>query len=236
MRTLTDDLPRRHILAILRLSLHVPIDALVIPISRIDEPHIPDPHLPQRPTVDLEHNRDVPEIIPAVHELPQPRQRRDQDPPRQHPPVRRCVHLHVGPRRRHVPLVLRGHVAVVGAGDGPVAELRQVGLRLGDRSVEGAADVAVGEGRGLEAAGVEEEVGRRAGDAPEVFEPGLVGAGVGEDWWERVGFLGGVEEGSSDNRGSITTLQVPFVVSFCEVLGGTKWVRERGDGEDGCEE
>lgn len=67
------------------------------------------------------------------------------------------------------------------AGDGPVAVLRQVVLRLGGRFSEGAAGVAPGEWWGLEAAVVEEEVGFRVGDAPEVFEPGLVGAGDGED-------------------------------------------------------
>ena len=63
---------------------------------------------------------------------------------------------------------------------------------------ERAADVAVGEGRGLEAAGVEEEVGSCAGYAPEVFEPGLVGARGREDFGEGKGHVGVVEEAVRD--------------------------------------
>lgn len=40
-------------------------------------------------------------------------------------------------------------------------------------------DVAEDEGRGFEAAVLQEEVGYGAGDAPEVLEPCLVGAGIG---------------------------------------------------------
>ena len=60
------------------------------------------------------------------------------------------------------------------------------------RLAECAADVAVGEGRKLEAAVVQEQVDLGSGDAPEVFQPRLVGPGFGEDFWE--GYVRGVEE------------------------------------------
>ena len=66
-------------------------------------------------------------------------------------------------------------------GNGAVSVLRQVVLGLKGCLSESAAHVAVGKGWGLEAAVVEEKVGFSAGDAPEVPEPRLVGAGVGQD-------------------------------------------------------
>ena len=186
--------------------LHLPLYRLIhtppIRILRINEPRIPNPHLPPLPIIDLKNNRHIPKIIIIHRKLFQPRQRRYQNPPREDPFIRRHPHLDIGRRRRHVPIEAGRHIPIVGALNGPIAVLREIGFCHDGRLAESAADVAVGEGRGLEAAGVEEQVGSCAGHAPEVFEPGLVGAGFREDFGEGKGHVGVVEEAVRGSFGS----------------------------------
>ena len=87
--------------------------------------------------------------------------------------------MEIGRQGRHVPVEAGGHEAIVVGRDGAVAELGEVGLGLDDGLSEGAANVAVSEGWRFKATVVEEEVCLRAGNTKEVFEPWLVGPGVG---------------------------------------------------------
>ena len=191
---LSNDFRCRHILAILLLPLHVLINTPLVVVIRIYEPHVPEPHLAPLPIVDLVDNRKLPKIIPGLHVLAQSRQGRDQDPPRQHPLGRPRVHHEAGRRIGQVEIIPGRHVPVVLAPDGPVAVLGQVVLGPEEGLLEGEVEVAVGDGRGLQAAVVEEEVRLRVGDAPQVCEPGLVGPGFGEALRERIGDGGGVKE------------------------------------------
>ena len=193
-KKLINNLPRLHIVAIPHIPLDILINAPLLRIMRIEKPHVPNAQLPPLPIINLEHHRHVTKIITTVDILPQPRQCCDQNTPRQDPLGRLHVDLHIARRIRQGPAEVGRHVTVVAAREGPVTVLRQVGLGLRGRSSERQAHVAVGEGRGLEAARVKEQIGFGSGDAPEVLEPWLVGAGLGEDLWEGGRHVGGVEE------------------------------------------